>query len=487
MNLTLSQPGGGASLGSIALATLTIINSTVGNPLTFVVTNTGDSGSGTLRNAIIAANQDPAADVDNIVFEIPASTAANQNIPVAGFDPITQTWTISLQSPLPVITHPVTIDGFTEANTALAFRYPGQLTSAMQNLDIAGAPTGGTFTLSTFAPLPVGTTPPIPFSATADEVQQALEAILGAGNVSVAQSTTDEFAITFQGNEADEAIPNLVAANDFTGGTDPNILIQTSMVGGTPIGNPSLISSVPNTAAAIDGNDAQVRVVLDGSQTGGSTGLVLDASQCIVRGLAIEGFGIGISVPNPTNVGDLIQGNSIGEFLVYPVDPLMGVALPSPNTVELAGLGNTQEGIMLGSANATVGGDEPQDANVIGGNGAQGVLMVPGASGNQVLGNQIGVIGPSSNGLYFTDGNGSDGVAIESSGSAADPSSIVFASSNVIGGAAPGSGNIISANHGYGVHLIGVGATRNLVEANYIGAAPGGGYAFGNGRPGQLG
>ena len=115
---------------------------------------------------------------------------------------------------------------------------------------------------------------------------------------------------------------------------------------------------------------------------------------------------------------------------------------------------------MLGSANATVGGIDPQDANVIGGNGAQGVLIVPGASGNQVLGNQIGVIGPSSSGLYFPAGNGSDGVAVESSGTAADPSAIVYASSNVIGGAAAGSGNIISANHGYGVHLIGVGATQ---------------------------
>ena len=31
----------------------------------------------------------------------------------------------------------------------------------------------------------------------------------------------------------------------------------------------------------------------------------------------------------------------------------------------------------------------------------------------------------------------------------------------------------------------GVGATRNLVEANYIGVAPGGGYVFGNGQPGN--
>ena len=43
-------------------------------------------------------------------------------------------------------------------------------------------------------------------------------------------------------------------------------------------------------------------------------------------------------------------------------------------------------------------------------------MIEPGASGNQVLGNQIGVVGPSTNGLYFRDGNGAEGVLIESTG-----------------------------------------------------------------------
>ena len=392
-----------------------------------MVTNTGDSGPGTLRDAITAANDDPNPGVDNIVFEIPASTAGNQNIPVPGFDPITQTWTISLASPLPVITIRSRSTGSPQANTAVAYRYPDQITSAVQDLTIGGEPTGGTFSLSTLAPLPVGTTPPIPFSATrrrgaAGACDDSGTDNLGIDNVSVTEPTPGTMAIAFQGDDADERFPTWSRPTTSPADRPPSILIQTVTVGGIPIGNPTLISSVPNTTAAINGNNAQVRIILNGNQTGGSTGLVLEASQSIIRGLAIEGFGIGVSVPAPTDVGDLIQGNSIGEFLVYPVDPLTGIALPSPNTVELAGLGNTQEGILLGSANATVGGIEPQDANVIGGNGAQGVLIVPGASGNQVLGNQIGVIGPSSNGLYFTAGNGADGVCIESSGSANDPS-----------------------------------------------------------------
>ena len=56
---------------------------------------------------------------------------------------------------------------------------------------------------------------------------------------------------------------------------------------------------MPNTVAAISGDDAQVRVIVDGSHTGGSTGFVLDASQSVIRGLAIEGFGIGIAIPAP--------------------------------------------------------------------------------------------------------------------------------------------------------------------------------------------
>jgi hypothetical protein len=72
-----------------------------------------------------------------------------------------------------------------------------------------------------------------------------------------------------------------------------------------------------------------------------------------------------------------------------------------------------------------------------------------------------------------------------SSGSLSNPSRIEYASSNSIGGAAAGAGNIISANGSYGVHIEGVGATRNLVEADYIGVAPGGGFPFGSGDPGN--
>src|SRR5262249_24161329 len=145
--------------------------------------------------------------------------------------------------------------------------------------------------------------------------------------------------------------------------------------------------------------------------------------------------------PAPGDVGDLIQGNFIGMYLIYPVNSNTGAPLPAPNTVLLVGQGNWQQGVILGCANATLGGTEPQANNVISGNGGEGVLIVPGGSGNQVLGNQIGIIGPSINGRYFQVGNSGDGVSIESAGNPAVTSSIIYASSNIIGGAAVGAGN----------------------------------------------
>jgi hypothetical protein len=496
VNLSLSGPAGGATLGAISNATLIIVNNTNPSFATFVVTNTADNGNnaspvpGSLRAAIVAADSDNSPGRDDIVFAIPASTAPNLNVPVAGFDPLTQTWTIALASPLPPIVHAVSIDGYSQANFPVPYRYPTQVSSAIQSLSVTGIPSGGTFTLTTTVSLPPSanpTTPPLPYNATAAQVQAALEGIFGTGNVVVTGGAVNFPAVTikFQGAYQGQAIPDLIGTSSLIGGVNPGVSVATTTLGGVPLSNPLLISTRPNGAAALQGNNAQVRVVIDGAATSGATGVVLAASNSILRGLAIQGFSVGVSVPSPSDAGDLIQGNFIGVYMVYPVDPQTGAPLPAPDTVALAGQGNIQQGVTLGGANATLGGTEPQDSNVICGNLGPGVLIEPGASGNQVLNNQIGVIGPSTNGRYFQVGNGAEGVRIASTGSASDPTHIVYDSSNIIGGAAPGAGNIISANLGYGVHIVGVGATRNLVEANFIGAAPGGGYPFGNGNPGN--
>ena len=62
----------------------------------YIVTNINDSGSGSLRQALLDANANPGA--DTISFNIPGSGVK----------------TITLTSPLPDVTSPVTIDGTTQ-------------------------------------------------------------------------------------------------------------------------------------------------------------------------------------------------------------------------------------------------------------------------------------------------------------------------------------------------------------------------------------
>jgi len=93
INVTLSNPTGGAGLGHRAAAVIEIQD---GEATTFVVTNTDDDGSGSLRNAITNANAHPGLDV--ITFAIPGAGVR----------------TIRPLSQLPNITGPVIIDGYTQ-------------------------------------------------------------------------------------------------------------------------------------------------------------------------------------------------------------------------------------------------------------------------------------------------------------------------------------------------------------------------------------
>jgi hypothetical protein len=462
---------------------------------TFVVTTTADSGPGSLREAILDSNA-MTSSANNIDFHIPAASVTQtspQPYDVAfpgldpttglekfpGFDPSTQDWTIALKSALPAITHQVTIDGYTQGQTGVPFTYPDG--SQYQTLSLTNTTSGGTFTLTTSAPLPVGTVT-LPYNATAAQVQTALETIVGtaAGNVSVTGATdlpAGAYNIYFRGAYDGLNIQPLTTTSALVGTGDT---LSVSTVTEVQASVPTVITSSPSTDAALDGNNANPRVIIEGSATGGATGFNIDASDTNLRGLIIDGFGVGVSV-QASIVGAVIQGNDIGQYPVFLGEPTSGAALTGPGSFGIDGQGNSLQGVLLASTNATVGGVETQDANVIIGNGEQGVSVLAGAHGNQILGNQIGIVGPtsassatSSGGIYYIRGNGSDGVLIADS-------------SNYVGGVASGSGNLISGNHGDGVDIVGTAATRNNVLGNYIGIGPGGGFLLGSDDPGNAG
>jgi hypothetical protein len=89
-------------------------------PSTFLVTNVNDSGAGSLRAAIQSVNHDTVNQVDVIDFNI-AGTGVH---------------TINLKSELPVLTHPVNIDGTSQPG------YAGTPLIALNGSTIAGGGDG---------------------------------------------------------------------------------------------------------------------------------------------------------------------------------------------------------------------------------------------------------------------------------------------------------------------------------------------------------
>jgi len=221
---------------------------------------------------------------------------------------------------------------------------------------------------------------------------------------------------------------------------------------------PSLTANrvvIDGTTQRIFGGDTNpdgLEVVLSGAQLAvpSPVGLSLLGQDVVIRGLVIHGFqcgeacGIGISILGAGRASR-VEGCYVGTD----ADGRTAVA----NTV----------GLQIFGANAVVGGTTPGAGNVIAGNAASGV-SVNGAAETLVEGNLIGA-----------DATGTmpvpNGVGIRLEG----------AIDAVIGGTAPGAGNVISGNSGAGVLLDSQGLTHGLrLEGNLIGTDRLGTGALGN-------
>ncbi len=108
--------------------------------------------------------------------------------------------------------------------------------SSRQSISITGNPTGGTFTLTFTRPDTAvqDTTAPIPFNATAAQVQSALEVLIGVGTGNVLASggplvgaQSQPVSIRFQNALAARFIAPLTATSSLTGGTTPAIVIES--------------------------------------------------------------------------------------------------------------------------------------------------------------------------------------------------------------------------------------------------------------------
>ena len=123
-----------------------------------------------------------------------------------------------------------------------------------------------------------------------------------------------------------------------------------------------------------NGDNAVLRIELNGTSVGGGDGLRFNAGSSTVRGLVINRFmdlfRAGIELA--TNGGNFIEGNFIGTDVTGTMN-----------------LGNTGEGVANSSSpNNTIGGTTASARNVLSGNGQFGVRFDSSAvTGNQIKGN----------------------------------------------------------------------------------------------------
>jgi CSLREA domain-containing protein len=275
------------------------------------------------------------------------------------------------------------------------------------------------------SPTPTG---PGPFLAQVQPGTCTLRAAIEEANATAGQDT-----ITFSGDCID------FSSGDICG---PGGFIRT-------IGPGSQLPAIVDPLI-VEGPRPPDAVVLNGASAGNADGLRLQATRkSIVRGLVINGFsGAGIFIAGGNE--NAIEGNLIGT-------DENGVEA-RPNAV----------GIRINdSIFNVVGGNNPDQRNVISGNSGGGVEITGAdANGNHVIGNYIGTNVSADGDL----GNGGAGVVITSP--------ILRENGNVIGQGGEPERNVISGNGANGVLISGGGA--NEVSGNYIGTDGTGSFAIPN-------
>ena len=179
------------------------------------------------------------------------------------------------------------------------------------------------------------------------------------------------------------------------------------------------------------------------NSSGNTIGGTASAAGNVISGNGANGIHIN------TGEGNVILGNLVGTDGV-------GEAVAR----------NSEDGVLVeNSSNDTIGGTTPTAGNVISGNGANGIHIDVG-DGNVILGNLIGVDDAGLNAL----GNAENGVLIDSS------------SEDRIGGAAPGSGNLISGNGRSGISIANSSSNSDALAilGNQIGTDTSGQLPLGN-------
>jgi titin len=452
---------------------------------TFTVTNANDSGTGSLRQAIVSSNATTGPNA--IHFNIPGGVMQ----------------TINVLSALPAITQPVTIDGTTQPNSGgqPVIQVDGtRAGTGAVGLSLGSAASGSTLkglSVTDFAAGGVLLNAAAKVTISVDDIGLVN---LPTGAVAHGNST---FGVELENGANHDTLTNdVISGNNadgvvLTGSATRRNMIQGSFIGTDPSGLHALPNSwgvyvtggsVNNTiggttraAGNVISGNGWTGIELNGAGTSGNVieGDYIGTSANGNAGLANGGAGVAISQGASGNSvsSDVVSGNALagvwingssnnvvsGDTIGLSQDGTH--ALPNPQGVELLG----------GSSGITIGGTTPSARNVISGNSGNGVyLSGSGTHSNVVEGDFIGT-DPS--GLHSLANNW--GVYVTGG-----------ATNNTFGGTTAAASDLISGNSWTGLELNGSGTSGNVVEGDYVGtnatgnaplANPGAGVAISQG------
>jgi hypothetical protein len=411
---------------TLRILVLALLSACASSAAVFIVTNTADSGAGSLRSCITSANN--LAGADDIQFNLPGSGVR----------------TIFPDTPLPDITSPVTIDGYTQpgshANTLdwdndaqLLVRLDGlQLTNGLPyalTLKASGCVVRGLIVVR------------FPSGIRIDNASNVIIAgnWIGLDWDGVARGMTFE-GISIYGSSTFNVI----------GGSSP---ADRNVVSGNNQGITIFPTSASNNSVINNfvGTDARGRLprgnIFNGVFIQSANNIhVLRNVLCS----STSGSGLGILGGS----GHVIQNNLIG----------LGAAA-------WTGLGNSGDGISVnGGSNLTIGGTNA--GNFIGLNRGHGIFLL-GGSGSSVTHNRIG----TASGGFEPFGNTGSGVCLQGSGTNRVACNQILFNGDAGVKALPGSyetANEITANQiydnaGLGIDLGGDSVTLNDPGDNDVG------------------
>jgi VCBS repeat-containing protein len=450
-------------------------------PCSTVVVNTNDTGAGSLRDAITCANSlpnidrtgDGTVDPDPITFAISANdpghfyyrndaingglknitaTTASDDSTISNIDPDWRhSWySIQVSTPLPALTDPATIDGYSQVGAIANANGVSLADSAvlkMELVEASGSKGSGTSGLS-----------------------------LSGGGSTISGLVIDGFdnhAIQI-GSDGNTVAGNFIGTDisgthsQGNGGDGVNIAAHKgNLVGGAAVTARNLIGNNAGSGIALVSGASQNRV--SGNSIFHNAGGIGINEKAGAAGVLVNESAENTVGGTETGAGNLINGNASGILIVG------GSAEHNLVLGNSVGPSNDDGVVIRNAHDNTIGGLTSQARNVISGNADTGLLIestdpsTP-SSNNLVQGNYIGTDATGTQ----KSANSYMGIRLEG----ADFGGGV--KNNVIGGVAAGAGNLISGNDLRGILVQGSLASDNLIQGNFIGTQAGGTGALGN-------